>query len=319
MFGVFARPPRPAFLPKEKKRVHKRTLTIQAYHVGRVQPHTPELIAESKAKLLELAQNDKERMMLEESKNKVESFIYRIKNKLMDDEEEIAKVSTEKQRAECQKLAEDAEEWLYDDGYSADLPTMEDKYAEISVPFEKIELRVAEETARPEAIEKLKSKLTEVEALMTKWETSMPQVTTEEIAKVTVKIKEATTWLEKREKEQAKKKPHQDAAILSSEIPAQFEPIETLVLRLSRKPKPKPVKVKANATATNATDANATATNATDANATETNVTDANATDASASETNATDANATKEDESEEKAESTSEETKTEPVGDDEL
>jgi hypoxia up-regulated 1 len=238
--------------------------------------------------------------MLEESKNKVESFIYRIKNKLTDDEEEIAKVSTEKQRAECQKLSEDAEEWLYDEGYSADLATMEDKYAEISVPFEKIELRVAEETARPEAIEKLKTKLTEVTALMTKWETSMPQVTKEEIAKVTVKIKEATTWLEKREKEQAKKKPHQDAALLSSEIPAQFEPIETLVVRLSRKPKPKPVKTKANATATNATDANATATNATDANAT----------DASASETNATDANATKEDESEEKTKSTSEESK---------
>jgi hypoxia up-regulated 1 len=307
MFGVFARPPLPAFLPKEKKRVHKRALTIQAYHVGRVQPHTPELIAESKAKLLELAQNDKERMMLEESKNKVESFIYRIKNKLTDDEEEIAKVSTEKQRAECQKLAEDAEEWLYDDGYSADLPTMEDKYFEISVPFEKIELRVAEETARPAAVEKLKTKLTQVEELMTKWETTMPQVTKEEIAKVMVKIKEATTWLEKREKEQAKKKPHQDAAFLSTEVPAQFEPIEALTLRLSRKPKPKPVK------------ANATATNATDANATETNATDTNATDASASETNGTDADATKEDESEDKAESTSEKSKKEPEVDDEL
>jgi hypoxia up-regulated 1 len=182
------------------------------------------------------------------------------------------------------------------------------------VPFEKIELRVMEETARPAAVEKLKTKLTDVEALMTKWETSMPQVTKEEIAKVTKEIKVATTWLEKREKEQAKKKPHQEAAFLSSEIPAQFEPIETLVVRLNRKPKPKPVKVKANATATNAT-----ATNATDANATETNATDANATDAGVSETNATDADATKEDESEEKAESTSEESKREPVVDDEL
>jgi hypoxia up-regulated 1 len=307
MFGVFARPLRPAFLPKEKKKVHKRALTVKAYHVGRVQPHTPELITASKAKLLELAQSDKERMMLEESKNRVESYIYRIKNKLTDDEEAIAKVSTEKQRAECQKLAEDAEEWLYDDGYNADLATMEDKYAELSVPFEKIQLRVDEETARPEAVEKLKSKLTEVEALMTKWETTMPQVTKEEIAKVTVKVKEATTWLEKREKEQSKKKPHQEPAFTSADIPPQFEPVESLVVRLSRKPKPKPEKKKANATQTNATDANATETNATDANATE----------ASASETNATDANATKEDESGETAESTSEASKEEV--DDEL
>jgi hypothetical protein len=299
MFGVFAKP-RPAFLPKEKKKVHKRVLTVNAYHVGRVQPHCPELMERSKAKLLELARNDKERMMLEESKNKVESYIYRIKNKLTDDEEEIAKVSTEKQRAECQGLSEDAEEWLYEDGYTADLATMEEKYIEISVPFEKIELRVAEETARPAAMEKLKSKLTDVEALMVKWETSMPQVTKDEIAKVTKKIKEANTWIEKREKEQSKKKPHQEAAFTSADIPAQFEPIETSVMRLSKKPKPKPVKKKANATDTNSTDANATATNATDANATET----------SAPETNATDANATKEDESEEKAESTSEASK---------
>jgi hypoxia up-regulated 1 len=298
MFGVFTRPPRPAFLPKEKKRIHKRTLTINAYHVGRVQPHTPELIAASKAKLFELAKSDKERMMLEESKNRVESYIYRIKNKLTDDEEEIATVSTEKQVAECRKLAEDAEEWLYDDGYNADLATMEDKYAELSAPFEKIQLRVTEATARPEATEKLKTKLTEVEALMTKWETTKPQVTKEEIAKVMVKVKEATTWLEKREKEQSKKKPHQEPAYTSADIPPQFEPVESLVMRLSRKPTPKPEKKKA------------TETNATDANTTETNSTDANATEASTSETNATDANATKEDESEENAESTSEASK---------
>jgi hypothetical protein len=298
MFGVFSKPA-PAFLPKEKKKVHKRTLTVQAYHVGRVQPHNADLMERSKAKLLELAQNDKERMMLEESKNKVESYIYRIKNKLADDEEAIAKVSTDKQRAECQKLSEDAEEWLYEDGYTADLATMEEKYYEISVPFEKIQLRVAEETARPEAMEKLKSKLTDVEALMVKWETSMPQVTKEEITKVTKLIKEATTWVEKREKEQSKKKPHQDAAFVSADIPAQFEPIETLVVRLSKKPKPKPPRKKANATDTNSTDANATATNATDANAT--------VTEADASETNATDADAIKEDASEEKTESKSE------------
>jgi hypothetical protein len=36
MFGVFSRPCRPAFIlePKEKKKVHKRLLTVQAYHCG---------------------------------------------------------------------------------------------------------------------------------------------------------------------------------------------------------------------------------------------------------------------------------------------
>lgn len=272
-FGV-----RLAFVSKEKKKVHKRPLTVQAYHVGRVRPHTPEIIAASKAKLFMLAKNDKERMMLEESKNRVESYIYKIKNKLEDDEKAISKVSTDKQRKECQKGAEDAEEWLYDAGYDADLATMEDKFAELSTPFEKIVLRLAEATARPEAVEKLKTKLKDVEALMKKWNTTMPQVTDEEKVKVTEKVDEVKKWLEKKEKEQSKKKGHDEPVLLSTDIPFQFEPIETLVLRLSKKPKPKPKKEKvdpkANVTDANATDA--TAGNTTDSNATD--ATDGNAT-----------------------------------------
>jgi len=253
-------------------------LTVTAYNVGRIRPHTPELIEASKAKLLKLAANDKERMLLEESKNRVESYIYRIKNKLMDEEEDIAEVSTDKQRAECQKAAEDAEEWLYDDGYNADFATMEDKYAEISVPFQKILLRVAEATERPATTEKFKTKLADVEALMKKWETTMPQVTKEEVDQVTEKVNEAKKWIEKKEKEQSKKKAHDEPAYDSADIPAQFQPVEALVMRLSKKPKPKPVKKKVNATDTNTTDTNATEANATEANATESNATDANAT-----------------------------------------
>ena len=43
-------------------------------------------------------------MMLEESKNKVESYIYKIKNKLVDDEETMEKFATKKQRDEIRKL-----------------------------------------------------------------------------------------------------------------------------------------------------------------------------------------------------------------------
>merc|ERR1712087_875566 len=83
---------------KEKKKVHKRSLTVESYYVGKVQPYSESTLKESQEKLLDLAIKDKERIMLEESRNKVESYIYFIKNKMSDDEEEIAKVTTEEQR-----------------------------------------------------------------------------------------------------------------------------------------------------------------------------------------------------------------------------
>merc|ERR1712125_14104 len=87
-----------------KKKVHKQTLNVKSYYEGRVQPYSTEIMTESKAKMDELARKDKERQMLEEARNKVESYIYKIKNKLVDDEENIGKVTTESQREEVSKL-----------------------------------------------------------------------------------------------------------------------------------------------------------------------------------------------------------------------
>lgn len=199
-------------------------------------------MAESKAKLAELERKDRERVMLEEARNKVESYIYLIKNKLIDDEEAIGMVSTEEQRAELSKLAADAEEWMYDDGYNADLATMEDKYAELSVPAEKVFFRVSEGTARPEAIKALQTKLSKVEDLMKKWETTMPQVTEEERADVLAKVEDVRKWISEKEEAQSKLDASEEPAFKSEDVPSQSKPIETLVARLNRKPKPKPEK-----------------------------------------------------------------------------
>ena len=227
---------------KQKKKVHRKSLEVKSFHVGRIRPYSAEVMAESKEKLLELARVDKERMMLEEAKNKVESYIYQIKNKLVDDEENVAKITNDKQRKEIKKLADDAEEWMYDDGYNADLPTFEDKYAELSVPFEKILFRLEELEARPAAVESLTKKLGKVEDLMAKWETEKPHITEEERKEVLDKVAEARKWLEDAEKKQKKAKAHEDPAFTSAEVPEQTKDLEVLVAKLNRKKPPKPPK-----------------------------------------------------------------------------
>merc|ERR1712232_1159341 len=227
---------------KENKRIIKKSLEFEAYYVGKVQPLTEELMEESRAKLAELTRKDKERVLLEEAKNRVESYIYHIKNKLIDDEENIAKISTEEQREELRKLAEDGEEWLYDDGYNADLSTMEAKYVELSEPAEKVWFRLKELTLRPEAIESLKKKLTKVEGLLEKFAESMPQITDEEKNDVKEKIEAIKTWMSEKETEQASKEPHEDPAFTSHEVPLQTKSLERLIAKLMKKPKPKPEK-----------------------------------------------------------------------------
>ena len=160
--------------------MHRQSLSVLSYHTGPIQPYSAVVKAESAEKMAELDRKDKERVLLEEARNKVESYIYHIKNKLADDEENIGKISTEEQREAIRKAAEDAEEWMYDDGYGADLATMEDKYAELSGPAEKIFNRVSEMTARPAAIKSLEERLAKMVKLMATWETSKEQVTAEE-------------------------------------------------------------------------------------------------------------------------------------------
>ncbi|KAL7544481.1 hypothetical protein ACHAWF_007870, partial [Thalassiosira exigua] len=225
---------------KEKKKRHVRALKVNSYNVGRIRPYSPEIMAESRAKLETLARADKERMLLEESKNKYESYIYHIRNKLVDDEEDIAKVTSEEQREATRQSAEDAEEWMFDEGYGADLATYEAKYAELSGPAEKVFFRVAEMAARPKAIAALTAKLDKITKLVEKWETTMEHITEEERQEVMDKVADAQKWVEEKVAEQEKADPTSDPVFTSEEVPGQTKRIEGVVARLMKKPKPKP-------------------------------------------------------------------------------
>ena len=225
---------------QEKKKKHTRTLKVSNYHVGPIQPYSAEIMAESRAKLDELAEADNARMRLEEAKNKVESYIYHIRNKLIDDEEEIGKVTSEEQRDALRQSTEDAEEWMWD--AEDDLKTWEDKYTELAEPAEKAFFRMAELAARPKAIEALTAKLGKVEDLMKKWETSMEHITEEERQEVLDKVQDVRAWVDEKVKAQEEADPTGDVVFTSEEVPGQTKKIEGIVARLMKKPKPKPEK-----------------------------------------------------------------------------
>jgi len=238
---------------KEKKRTHKKSLMVESYNVGKVQPLSKDLIDEYKSNIVALAELDKQRVLLEEAKNKLESYFYNVKNKLLDDEENISKISTVEHREELMKLSRDAEDWLFDEGDTADLETIQAEYDELAVPAEKVWFRLKEMTSRPAAVKALNEKLVEIEEKFSKWVTNLTHITEEEKDDVHSKIEDARKWLSDKVYAQAEKDGHEDPVFTSDEVPLQAKPIHKLIAKLAKKPKPKPPKVEKNDTKSNTT------------------------------------------------------------------
>lgn len=213
-----------------------------------------DLIEEYKSNIAELARLDKGRILLEEAKNKLESYFYSVKNKLIDDEENIAKISTEEQREELRKLSMGAEDWLFDEGDTADIETIQSKYDELATPAEMVWFRLKEMTARPAAVKALNEKLVEIEEKFTNWVTNLTHITEEEKGDVFAKVESARKWLSDKVDAQAEKAAHDEPAFTSEEVPLQIKPIQKLISKLSKKPKPKPPKVEKKETEMNSTD-----------------------------------------------------------------
>ncbi|KAL3918719.1 MAG: hypothetical protein SGILL_004104 [Bacillariaceae sp.] len=221
------------------KKTHKKTLDVEEYYVGKVQPLSKELKEEYTSNLAELARIDKERVLLEEAKNKLESYFYKVRNKLADDEENIAKISTEEQREELSKLSMEAEDWLFDEGDTAALETVRAKYEELVTPAEKMWFRLSESTARPAAVKDLKGKLTEVEEKFGKWVAGKEHITEDEKSDLADKFEAARKWLADKEEEQAAKAGHEDPVFTSEDVPLQMKPVQKLITKLMKKPMPK--------------------------------------------------------------------------------
>mmetsp|Transcript_26036 Transcript_26036/g.57351 ORF Transcript_26036/g.57351 Transcript_26036/m.57351 type:complete len:940 (+) Transcript_26036:118-2937(+) len=241
-------------IEQEKKKTHRQPLQVETYHIGKIQPLSQDLIEEFKSNIAMLAELDKQRVLLEEAKNKLESYFYYVKNKLLDDEEDISKISTEDQREELKKLSMNAEDWLFDEGDTADLEAIRAKYDELATPAEKVWFRLKEMTQRPAAVKSLNERLTEIEEKFTKWVADLTHITEEEKSDVFSKIETVRKWLSDNVDAQAEKAGHEEPVFTSEEVPLQTKSIQKLIAKLSKKPKPKPPKIEKKETENNSTE-----------------------------------------------------------------
>merc|ERR1711988_1363224 len=183
----------------EKKDTHlRRTLTIEDNPTLISPPawSTDEL-AESRDKLAALDYEDRQRKAKEAALNELEGYVYKVKNRLMDDEAELSKVSTEEQRTSLSELASATSEWIDDEaGQDTDLTIYKEKLTDIRTPAEAMFKRYSELTDRSAAILKAREQLIGVKTTVGKWTETMPQVTEEEKSKLLDLVEKANKWLD---------------------------------------------------------------------------------------------------------------------------
>merc|ERR1711871_837047 len=201
---------------------------------------TPSKIAEARGRLGALAAADELRRKKEAANNELEGFIYSIRGKFIDEEEALSTVTTEEQRKAVVDMANELEEWLYDEGRNADLADYKAKHIGLQELSSPIIERLVEKELRPKAIDDARATMVKLEGKIDAWNETMPHITDEEKEKIKSLIKDVREWIYSKLEEQEKLQPHVEPAFKSSQVELQLKPVFAMYQRLYKKPKPKP-------------------------------------------------------------------------------
>ena len=107
--------------------------------------------------------SDKSRDKREETLNTLESFTYKARD-LLEDEEFIS-ASTSTQRTEIEEKFKNASEWLYGDGADATIETLKERLDELRSLVDPIQKRKEESRKRPQEVKMLQEALNQTKAM----------------------------------------------------------------------------------------------------------------------------------------------------------
>jgi molecular chaperone DnaK (HSP70) len=125
---------------------------------------------------------EEHRKKREGAKSSLEAWIYSVKEKGMEDEME--QVASEDDVSEMNAALSAGEDWIYEDGETAEVAAIEAKRAEIEGKVAAIVQRFEELTARPPAVETLRSRITRALDNAKSWAESRPQIGAEKLGEL---------------------------------------------------------------------------------------------------------------------------------------
>ncbi|CAI9275396.1 unnamed protein product [Lactuca saligna] len=224
---------------KLKKRTFRIPLKISEKTVGSGVPLSDEALAEGIKRLTALDAKDAERRRTAETKNDLEAYIYATREKL-DYLDELQTVSSSEQRQSFIEKLDEVQDWLYMDGEDASATQFEERLDQLKDIGDPIFFRYKELTARPEASKSARQYLTELQEIVSGWESKKPWIPKEKIDQVLREAENLKKWLNDKEAEQKKISASATPAYTSQEVMSKLFDLQDKVASTNRIPKPKP-------------------------------------------------------------------------------
>ncbi|XP_052061435.1 hypoxia up-regulated protein 1-like isoform X3 [Mytilus californianus] len=216
-----------------------------------------DLMKVMRKKLAELTAKDKEKKLLEKSKNDLEAFIFDMNDKLT--QEVYEKCSTEAEREKLSKLMSEASDWMYDQEEDAKAEIYQDKLKSLKKEIKELKARVYEFEERPKALKALKDMLNHTKYFLksVKNFTVVEEdriFTDVEITTLEKLITDTKKWRDDMVEEQKKTPDSEKPKLLVEDVALKLQALDREVKYLINKaknfkPKPKP-KPKSNTTKT---------------------------------------------------------------------
>ena len=137
------------------------------------------------------------------------------------------------------KLLNDTEDWLYDDGEDETKGVYVAKLAELKAMGDPMELRAAEENARPGAAASLTATAVAI-AGQAAPDAAHDHIDAADLESIMAEVKKATEWLSEKQGLQAAQSKSADPMLLSADIAKKEEALKRFATPILARPKPAP-------------------------------------------------------------------------------
>ncbi|GAN04334.1 hsp70 family chaperone [Mucor ambiguus] len=224
---------------KESVSIAKIPLTIEFIPTG-LAPLSEKDKAIAKKRIAELDALDSRKKLREESRNALETFVYKVQDFLYNDI--VALVATESDIEKLRERLSEVSDWIYDEGEHADTPVFTSKLKELQLIEQPIQHRVREYNERDNNINLVDSTI----KLAREFVTNISQVaddlryhTEEELDGLLTAAEKLEDWMAEKVAAQKKLANTDDPVLVTSHVVDRAQTVKEHLVKLMSKKKPK--------------------------------------------------------------------------------
>ncbi|KAI8052557.1 Hsp70 protein-domain-containing protein [Syncephalis plumigaleata] len=222
--------------PKKEQRRVKLNVQIESKAQLGLSEETRKQAQERMAALNEA---DKQHHLLEEARDGLESFVYRIRD-LLDDEAYRA-VSTDAIREGLQQKLSEISDWIYDDGSTAGIDVFHARLEELRQVHDPIFARRREHLARPDAVKALEQAMEKAEEFVKGIKETAEELryhTEAELTDLATQVDEARAWIKRELDAQTALATDAEPTLWTKDIKARTKQLKDALKTLVKKPRP---------------------------------------------------------------------------------